>query len=340
MFLPLFAYMVQLTISSASAAPTASNSTMSTFSLHDIPLTSPMCQNINNCRSLYSIISSCVSTLFICVFVAVHRNVHSPEGGWGFGLAGEVFGTLIAPEFALATAINQFFNARILSKRLEAARAGRGDGAAGASQRAPRVYHSAEERKMMYSGRDDELVYTAIAGAAWKMSDQGPSYSRPWTVTHAFFVVADGFWYFDENDQPVSALTPDDVLDLVKQGTLIPPTLAELEDRGKADAISKTVAVVQTLWFIIQCVARRVERLPMTQLEIMTLAYTAIAILMYGFWWNKPLNIACPIRIPLVRSAQGSPNPGRPDKLKDDSSNMQPKMQAFGFQQLFTSWRG
>ena len=179
MSLLLLAYVAQLSIWPASAAPAvASNGTMSTFSLNDIPLTSPLCQNINNCRSLYSIISSCVGTLFICVFVAVHRNVQSPEGGWGFGLAGEVLGTLIAPEYALATAIEQFLNARILSRRLEAARAGRGDRAGGASQRAKRVYRSEEERKLMYSGRDDELVYTAIAGAAWKMPEKGPSYSR------------------------------------------------------------------------------------------------------------------------------------------------------------------
>ncbi|KAF7972789.1 hypothetical protein HWV62_17068 [Athelia sp. TMB] len=320
MSLLLLAYASQLAIWPASAAPAvASNGTMSTFSLNDIPLTSPFCQDINKCRSLYSIISSCVGTLFICVFVAVHRNVQSPKN-WGFGLAGEALGTLIAPEYALAMAINQFLNARILARRLEAARAGRGDHARGGSKRAKRVYQSEEERKLMYSGRDDELVYTALAGAAWKMSNQGPSYYRPWTVTHAFFVVADGFWYFDENDQPVSALTPDDVLDLVKQGTLIPPTLAELEDRGKADAISKTVAVVQTLWFIIQCAARRVERLPMTQLEIMTLAYTAIAMIMYGFWWNKPLNVACPIRVPVVARAQGPSDPYRPDKFKGHSS--------------------
>lgn len=108
------------------------------------------------------------------------------------------------------------------------------------------------------------------------------------------------------------------MLDLVKEGALIPPTRAELEDRGKADAISKTVAVVQTLWFIIQCIARRVEHLPITQLEIMTLAYTAISTFMYAFWWSKPLNVSCPIRVPLV----GNPSdPKREDKFKGHTSN-------------------
>ncbi|KZP11754.1 hypothetical protein FIBSPDRAFT_671517, partial [Athelia psychrophila] len=75
------------------------------------------------------------------------------------------------------------------------------------------------------------------------------------------------------------------------------PTSDELGDKSKSDALSKTIAVFQTLWFVAQCIARRVENLAITNLEIVTLAYTVITVAMYAAWWHKPLNVRCPIRI-------------------------------------------
>ncbi|KAF7984848.1 hypothetical protein HWV62_10803 [Athelia sp. TMB] len=47
-----------------------------------------------------------------------------------------------------------------------------------------------------------------------------------------------------------------------------------------------------------QCIARRIEHLPLTNLEVMTLAYTVITVAMYVVWWEKPLNISCAVRVP------------------------------------------
>ena len=63
---------------------------------------------------------------------------------------------------------------------------------------------------------------------------------------------------------------------------------------------------MQTLWFVIQCIARRLEHLPMTQLEITTLAYASMTVAIYAFWWHKPLNITCPIRVPISESPECS----------------------------------
>jgi hypothetical protein len=46
-----------------------------------------------------------------------------------------------------------------------------------------------------------------------------------------------------------------------------------------------------------QCIARRLERLPTTELEIVTLAYGAISFGMIIAWWDKPCNVECPIRV-------------------------------------------
>ncbi|KAF7973384.1 hypothetical protein HWV62_15485 [Athelia sp. TMB] len=87
------------------------------------------------------------------------------------------------------------------------------------------------------------------------------------------------------------------ILGLVKSRALVPPTTDELKDKSKGDTLSKTVAVVQTLWFVAQCIARRAQGMAITNLEIMTLAYTVITVAMYAAWWHKPLNVRCPVRV-------------------------------------------
>ena len=46
-----------------------------------------------------------------------------------------------------------------------------------------------------------------------------------------------------------------------------------------------------------QCIARAREHLPVTHLEIVTLAYAAMNFVIYIFWWNKPLNVNRPVRV-------------------------------------------
>jgi hypothetical protein len=57
------------------------------------------------------------------------------------------------------------------------------------------------------------------------------------------------------------------------------------------------LVLLQTLWFVAQCIARRIENLATTELEIVTLAYTAIYVGIFIAWWDKPCNVDCPIRV-------------------------------------------
>ena len=75
------------------------------------------------------------------------------------------------------------------------------------------------------------------------------------------------------------------------------PTKAEIKDKGKSDWFAKSLVLLQTSWFVMQCIARGIERLPVTHLEIITLAYAAMNFVIYIFWWNKPLNVNRPIRV-------------------------------------------
>ena len=75
------------------------------------------------------------------------------------------------------------------------------------------------------------------------------------------------------------------------------PTEAEIKDRGKSDWLAKSLVLLQTSWFVMQCIARAHKHLPVTHLEIVTLAYAVMNFVVYIFWWNKPLNVSQPVRV-------------------------------------------
>ena len=75
------------------------------------------------------------------------------------------------------------------------------------------------------------------------------------------------------------------------------PTKEEIEDKGKSDWLAKSLVLLQTSYFMMQCIARAIEYLPITHLEIVTLAYAAMNFVIYIFWWNKPLNVNRPVRV-------------------------------------------
>jgi len=71
----------------------------------------------------------------------------------------------------------------------------------------------------------------------------------------------------------------------------------DIKDRSKGDILSKLIAILQTTWFILQCIARGQQKLTLTELELVTLALASLNAITYVFWWHKPLGIQVPIRI-------------------------------------------
>src|SRR6185369_4374392 len=71
-------------------------------------------------------------------------------------------------------------------------------------------------------------------------------------------------------------------------------TADEIKDKSKGDFMSKGLALVQVLWFLVQFFARIQQHLPITELELVTLAYTVLSFWTYFFWWDKPQNVTHP----------------------------------------------
>ncbi|KAK7023651.1 hypothetical protein VNI00_016613 [Paramarasmius palmivorus] len=94
---------------------------------------------------------------------------------------------------------------------------------------------------------------------------------------------------------------------LLKEGYII-ITKNEIQDRSRADIITKVIAVLQTIWFLLQVGARWAQGLAITELEIITVAFAVLNFCTYLAWWSKPLRVQYPIRIQREPESYQSPN--------------------------------
>jgi hypothetical protein len=77
-------------------------------------------------------------------------------------------------------------------------------------------------------------------------------------------------------------------------------TTDAINDKSKASPIAKALILTQALWFGLQIISRLAMRLPISALELNTLAHVLFTFCAFAAWWRKPLDIYEPILIPLA----------------------------------------
>ncbi|THV00499.1 hypothetical protein K435DRAFT_657092, partial [Dendrothele bispora CBS 962.96] len=243
------------------------------------------CSDIHSCRTVEEILYSCLAVVFACTWVAIHPNIprlfdkYDDEIKNSFTISGaRVFAqdvitmilSLLAPELIIFWALRQWFAARRIAE---------------------------------------------------KYSKYG------WTKTHGHFLIMGGFALFRDGEYE-ETLEDEDVfysesirkriqcqiefensppreppseatclLELLIQHKYIDITEDEITARSKTDFLTKLLAVIQTTWFILQCIARVTEGLVVTDLEIVTVAFALLNIATYVLWWNKPQRVRYPVKI-------------------------------------------
>ncbi|KAF8659682.1 hypothetical protein AX16_001808, partial [Volvariella volvacea WC 439] len=111
---------------------------------------------------------------------------------------------------------------------------------------------------------------------------------RGWTRTHGFFLQMGGLVQLAA-DSTYRVVCDVDGVEIPR----IPEK--EIRDRGKGDILAKAIVILQTTWFVAQCIARHVQGLVLTEIELVTLAFATLNVITYGLWWDKPLNVQYPI---------------------------------------------
>ena len=112
-----------------------------------------------------------------------------------------------------------------------------------------------------------------------------------------------------DGDEGKGVLTHEDLDYLLRKGKIGFPTITEeeIKDRSKADGLAKGIAVLQTTWFIAQCLSRPAQGLIITEIELITLAIAALNGILYFLWWNKPLDVKCCVPVLLLHGEDCKP---------------------------------
>jgi hypothetical protein len=123
-----------------------------------------------------------------------------------------------------------------------------------------------------------------------------------------------GFMLYVDGE-PHHTLSPDELLDLIRAGSIDPPilTATQIHDKSKGNAISKGLVILQVTWFVLQLISRAMYHLETTQLEAGTLAFAVFSFIIYAAWWNKPLDVQCPHQV-YWTLADSKPEDHEPDE--------------------------
>ena len=96
---------------------------------------------------------------------------------------------------------------------------------------------------------------------------------------------------------PRLTLTPRGMALLARCGFLPKISKEDILDKSKSDNLSKMISIVQALWMLAQIIGRLIVDLPVTLLEVNTLAHIMCAIIIYILWWDKPKLINEPTKL-------------------------------------------
>jgi hypothetical protein len=94
-------------------------------------------------------------------------------------------------------------------------------------------------------------------------------------------------------------LGPKAVRFLAKYDPLLLPDLSDGDalDKSKANHLGKSTICAQALWFMAETINRLAQGLSVSLLELNTFAHTLCTLLIFFFWWDKPLDIEGPTKI-------------------------------------------
>ncbi|KAL7266276.1 hypothetical protein RUND412_011184, partial [Rhizina undulata] len=270
----MVAFLVFIVSTFAHAAP-LTNSNNSTAI---VPLWVPAPQG----RGTIDIFLTCLFTIAICVWTALHLNIDTRPWLRGKLLITSLFvaSGIFWPEFVLLVSAKQWIQAKDLRQRIRTHRLGK------------------EQSQEDFS---PEISAQALRFFFANPSDQD---CQGLTLEIAFYAIMGGFVCKSNSSHPSSeeqsdckknTLTPDAFLEILKKNLLSMEAMKKLHDDVKAlsktDVLAKVLACTQASWFVVQCIARKASGLPVLLIELHTVTHVMCALVIFLFWLRKPQHV-------------------------------------------------
>ncbi|KAK4451964.1 hypothetical protein QBC34DRAFT_377934 [Podospora aff. communis PSN243] len=262
-------------------------------------------------RGTYGLVSSCIITMALCVWTAVHLNVPEQSGGHNIKYMPS-FKTLrklrwlsiglFAPEIVTWTAFEQYRSATAIYHEVNEV-LGAEKREFSWLERLTNCIGSLSGAREMERQSDLESSSEGDAAEQTSQSDKGifgklpeggilhPDARKPrrnkWTMAHSYYATMGGFVFDsrvlgDGTDLPRATLTARHLI---------------INDKSKASPLAKAITTFQTCWFVAHCLSRLVMGMTVSILELNTFSHALCALVAYCLWWQKPLDIEEPTRI-------------------------------------------
>ena len=229
--------------------------------MHNATATVGFVANANDGRGTISLLLQCLSTIFLCVYTALHFDVPvRPLNVWAIFVRKTIVVMIIviAPELLPFIAFNDCYRARTLRKLCQ-----------------ENVGHDLSMKQVHYLlagglqiNASSEHHNRAVEIEFLVFVDQvglAPSYS---CKRHPKFYE---FW-----NAVIASLPSDEALD----------------DKSKSDLVGKAFTCIQAGKSLVLIFGRLIYGLEVSLLEVTTAAYIVMALISYVFWFKKPYNIA------------------------------------------------
>lgn len=257
-------------------------------------------------RGTFTIASSCVLTLSLCVYTAIHLNVRpyrkTELQSWIETTKWVVFG-ILAPELVVFVAWRQYVSAMALDRIVR--------GLQESDQPFEKsLDQTSDDMKVVVPVQPSQTMphLTILQGNSDAVSPSEYRLHNPWTRTHSFYANMGGFVFDLEESCPTErntftakhsrlTVTPRGMALLARCGFLPKISKEDILDKSKSDNMSKMISVVQALWMLAQIIGRLIVDLPVTLLEVNTLAHIMCAMIIYILWWDKPKLINEPTKL-------------------------------------------
>ncbi|KAK1750467.1 hypothetical protein QBC47DRAFT_365350 [Echria macrotheca] len=130
-----------------------------------------------------------------------------------------------------------------------------------------------------------------------------------WMMTHSYYALMGGFAFgsreigdgrdFLPGGRKRVTLSGHGLILLLEIAPHLLPdiSVAQIEDKSKANQLAKFIVTLQALWFAAQFISRVALGMTVSLLELNTFAHAICALIAYSLWWHKPLDVEEPTLI-------------------------------------------
>jgi hypothetical protein len=247
-------------------------------------------------RGTFSILSSCLITMSLCIWTSVHLNVpeHRKEHLQKYRRLGWMVLGLLAPEIVVWNAWEQRKEAKRLSALMKEK---------GFMPETPSIWK--RMREWFAKVRQRAKVFLLLKAEDWPEPapiNHHNGHIHAWTDVHSWLVVMGGV-AFEDTSPDHQQFIPEDCQRLpinlynfewmvTYRPHLIPDIpRSYIEDKSKSDWLAKGITCWQAGQFCIQCIFRLSQQLSITLLELNVFAHAICALLLFVVWWDKPRDV-------------------------------------------------